>query len=55
MSYYAMYHCESNIIGIVNFSDDAENVDALLQKVDRAMYQSRNSGRNAVTLYSEHE
>ncbi|MBI4006322.1 MAG: GGDEF domain-containing protein [Gammaproteobacteria bacterium] len=42
-------------IGIANFPKHAENTDSLLHKVDRAMYQSKNSGRNRVTLYSESE
>jgi len=42
-------------IGIASFPKHAENTDSLLHKVDRAMYQSKNSGRNKVTLYSESE
>ncbi len=42
-------------VGITSFPDDAENIDTLLLKVDKAMYKSKNSGRHTVTLYSEHE
>lgn len=40
-------------IGIVSFPAHAENTDDLLKKVDRALYRSKDSGRNTVTLYCE--
>ena len=40
-------------IGIACFPDDADNVDEVRIKADKALYQSKNKGRNVVTKYHE--
>ncbi|OGT34716.1 MAG: hypothetical protein A2W28_08605 [Gammaproteobacteria bacterium RBG_16_51_14] len=40
-------------IGIASFPEDGENAQALLDKADNALYQSKSHGGNRVTLSSE--
>lgn len=39
--------------GVASYPDDADNVRALIKKADMALYQSKRTGRNRVTVYSE--
>ena len=39
-------------IGIASFPDDADDLKGVLNKADQAMYASKKSGRNCVTLFA---
>lgn len=39
--------------GVAEFNPQIENIDGLLKNADMAMYQSKNQGRNRVTIYTE--
>jgi diguanylate cyclase (GGDEF)-like protein len=39
-------------IGIASFPDDAVNINELLEKADKSLYQSKKGGRNLVSHYS---
>ncbi|MDH5231790.1 MAG: diguanylate cyclase [Gammaproteobacteria bacterium] len=39
--------------GVATFTPNMQNVDELLDAVDKALYQSKNSGRNCVTVYQD--
>ena len=39
-------------IGIASFPDDAVDVNELLEKADKSLYKSKQSGRNQVNHYS---
>jgi diguanylate cyclase (GGDEF)-like protein len=39
-------------LGGATFPDDAENFEDLVYKADQALYQSKNSGRNRLTIYN---
>ncbi|RMF95070.1 MAG: diguanylate cyclase [Candidatus Schekmanbacteria bacterium] len=40
-------------IGIAGFPEDAENKEELIKKADRALYQAKHSGRNAIVLWED--
>lgn len=39
-------------IGVAGYPEHAETIDELLARADKALYRSKNEGRNRVTLYS---
>ncbi len=39
-------------IGIASYPEDAVNINELLEKADKSLYQSKNAGRNRVSHYS---
>ena len=53
------YHLEGNeafvsaSIGITIFPDDGDNAESLLRNADNAMYQAKQSGRNAIRFFTE--
>ena len=44
------YHCTASI-GITLFGAHSANVDELLKQADLAMYQAKDSGRNAIRFF----
>lgn len=42
-------------IGIATFPDDARNIQMLIDRADRALYISKQSGRNRVCVYEAHK
>jgi diguanylate cyclase (GGDEF)-like protein len=42
-------------IGLASYPDDAFNMDELLEKADKSLYQSKKSGKNQVSHYSYFE
>ena len=44
------YRCSASI-GVTLFGDQAENVDDIMRRADAAMYQSKRSGRDAVSHF----
>jgi diguanylate cyclase (GGDEF)-like protein len=40
-------------IGSATFTQDAANKQELIDNADKAMYQSKNAGRNRVSFFSE--
>jgi diguanylate cyclase (GGDEF)-like protein len=40
-------------IGLVNFPDPSNNIDELMEKGDKAIYISKNSGRNIVSIIGQ--
>lgn len=47
------YHCTASI-GVTLFGAHMGNVDELLKQADLAMYQAKESGRNAILGIPEH-
>ncbi|NLX64023.1 MAG: GGDEF domain-containing protein [Clostridiaceae bacterium] len=41
-------------IGIANYPSDGQDVQSLIEAADKALYISKQKGRNTVTLYSNH-
>ncbi|NNE38337.1 MAG: GGDEF domain-containing protein, partial [Gammaproteobacteria bacterium] len=39
-------------IGLASFPETSNNIDELMDKADKAMYQSKSSGRNKVSIYT---
>ena len=39
-------------IGIASYPEDAVNINELLEKADKSLYQSKQAGRNLVSHYS---
>ncbi len=39
--------------GIATFPDQSATMEGLLEKVDKALYQSKHAGRNRVTVYGD--
>ncbi|MFQ5660943.1 MAG: GGDEF domain-containing protein [Gammaproteobacteria bacterium] len=40
-------------VGVAGYPEDATDIKELVEKADKALYRSKNSGRNKVTLFSE--
>jgi len=44
--------CVTTSIGVAAYSEDTEDLDALLRNADIALYQAKNQGRNRLILYT---
>lgn len=39
-------------IGLAGYPETSNNVDELMEKADKAMYQSKSSGKNKVSIFA---